>query len=52
MSEKLSDITVCERCGHRNKKDVTHCTHCGNEMYRDYYKRLFLKNTIIYLYSL
>lgn len=47
MSEKLSDITICEKCGHRNKNDVTHCTHCGNEMYRDYYKGLWLRNTII-----
>lgn len=47
MNEKLSDITICEKCGYKNKKDITHCAHCGNEMYRDYYKGLWLRNTII-----
>ena len=49
MSEKLSDIVVCEKCGHKNKQNITHCARCGNEMYRDYYKGLWLRNTIITL---
>lgn len=49
MAEKLSEIIICGRCGHKNKKERTHCTNCGNPLYRDYYKGLWLKNVFITL---
>lgn len=49
MTGKLSDITICEKCGHENKKEATHCISCSNQLRRDYYKGLWLKNTIITL---
>ncbi|GAG86926.1 unnamed protein product [marine sediment metagenome] len=49
MSEKLSEIIICEKCGHKNEKETTNCINCGNQLHRDYYKGLWLKNTIITL---
>jgi len=39
-------IIVCEKCGTENKQGVTHCIKCGNELFRDYYKGIQLRNTI------
>jgi len=49
MTKKLSEIIVCEKCGHKNKRGQTHCTNCNNPLYRDYYKGLWLKNVVITL---
>jgi len=49
MSEKLSEIIVCEKCGYKNKKGSTHCIGCGTQLHQDYYKGLWLRNTIITL---
>lgn len=49
MTEKLSEIVICEKCGHKNKKDDTNCINCGNSLHRDYYKGLWLKNVLITL---
>lgn len=49
MTEDLSTFIICEKCGHKNKKNGTNCTHCGNLLYRDYYKGLWLKNIVITL---
>lgn len=46
MTEKLSNIIVCEHCGRKNQKDAVRCVNCGNQLYPDYYKGLWLKNTI------
>lgn len=49
MTEKLSEIIVCEKCGHKNKKGTSHCINCGNPLYRDFYKGLWLKNVLVTL---
>jgi signal transduction histidine kinase len=47
MKDKLSDIIICEKCGQQNKKGTARCSNCGNELYRDFYKGLWLKNIVI-----
>lgn len=47
MTRKLSEIVICEKCGHENKKGSTHCISCGNQLQPDYYKGLWLRNIII-----
>jgi signal transduction histidine kinase len=49
MTEKLSDIIICEKCGHKNTKGRTHCINCGSQLYPDYYKGLWLRNVIFSL---
>lgn len=44
--DKIPKITICEKCGAENKQGVTHCVKCGNELFRDYYKGIQLRNTI------
>lgn len=43
---KIPKIIICEKCGAENKLGVTHCIKCGNELFRDYYKGIQLRNTI------
>ena len=43
---RQKETVVCEKCGTENKKGVTHCIKCGNELFRDYYKGIQLRNTI------
>jgi signal transduction histidine kinase len=43
---KSRTIIVCEKCGTENKQGVTHCIKCGNELFRDYYRGIQLRNTI------
>jgi signal transduction histidine kinase len=49
MADNITDMILCEKCGAENKKGVSHCTTCGNELYRDYYKGLQLRNIVITL---
>lgn len=49
MNEKISEIIICEKCGQKNEKGITHCANCGNSLYRDYYKGLWLRNTVVTL---
>ena len=43
---KVPRIVICEKCGAENKEGITHCIKCGNELFRDYYKGIQLRNTI------
>ncbi|MGB3340001.1 MAG: ATP-binding protein [bacterium] len=47
MPEKLTDIIVCDACRTKNRKGITHCKSCGNELRRDFYRGLWLKNILI-----
>lgn len=49
MAKRIPEIIICEKCGAENRKGATNCTKCGNELYRDYYKGIQLRNTIITL---
>jgi signal transduction histidine kinase/ribosomal protein L40E len=49
MTQQIPKIAVCEKCGADNKQGVTHCVKCGNELFRDYYKGIQLRNMIITL---
>lgn len=49
MANNIADLILCEKCGAENKKGVSHCTTCSNELYRDYYKGLQLRNIVITL---
>ncbi len=43
---KPAQTIICEKCGAENRKGVVHCIKCGNELFRDYYKGIQLRNTI------
>jgi signal transduction histidine kinase len=47
MKQHLSHIVICEKCGRKNRKDAPRCVHCGNELKKDYYRGLWLKNLVI-----
>lgn len=49
MAQKLSEIVICDNCGHKNTKTSTHCINCGKQLYPDYYKGLWFRNIIITL---
>jgi len=47
LLEKLTDIVICDACETKNEKGTIHCKSCGKELRRDFYKGLWLKNSII-----
>jgi len=49
MAKEIPQTITCEKCGTENKQGITHCVKCGGELYRDYYKGLQLRNTLITL---
>lgn len=49
MPERITDILICEKCGAQNQKGDRLCRACAHPLNRDYYRGLWLKNTLITL---
>lgn len=49
MPERITDILICEKCGTQNQKGDRLCRTCGHPLNRDYYRGLWLKNTLLTL---
>jgi len=47
MTFKLSQTIICEKCGAENQKGIKFCASCANPLDRDYYRGLWLRNTLI-----
>lgn len=49
MNRDLNNIVICDQCGTENDGGRPNCAKCGEPLSKDYYRHLWVRNTLITL---